>query len=237
MVLLTAVTVLIAFTPVFDWVVVGLLGAPPEVAVWVRPGMKIMTFWSATIAWRRFLQGVLIGFGQPGKMAWGTAVRLVASGGTAVILALASTQPGVVIGSTALMAGVIAEAIFATWAVRPLLKNQLSATASPVEGATDEMLSYRQLFWFHLPLAGTSVMILLVQPLVTSSLAKLDNPVASLAAWPVLFQVLLMMRAAAFALPEMVIALSKTPEAFAVIRRFARNLSLGVTLFMVLLVF
>lgn len=234
MVFLTAVTVLIAFTPVFDLVVVRLLGAPPEVAAWVRPGMKIMTFWSATIAWRRFLQGVLIGFGQPGKMAWGTAVRLAASGGTAVVLGLFSAWPGVVIGSTALMAGVVAEAVFATWAVRPLLKNQLGPAALP---GADSALTYRQLFRFHLPLAGTSLMILLVQPLVTSSLAKQDNPVASLAAWPVLFQILLMMRAAAFALPEAVIALTKGPDMFVLIRRFARNLALVLTLIMILFAF
>jgi hypothetical protein len=233
MVFLTAVTILIAFTPLFD-LVMGWIGAPPEVAAWVRPGMQIMTFWSATIAWRRFLQGVLIGFGQPGKMAWGTAVRLAASGGAAVLLGLFSAWPGVVIGATALMAGVVAEAIFATVAVRPLLQNQLGPTSSPVAGAT---LSYRQLFWFHLPLAGTSLMILLVQPLVTSSLAKLDNPVASLAAWPVLFQVLLMARAAAFALPEVVIALSHEVDSFVMLRRFARNLALVLTLFMVLFVF
>ncbi|HUM68084.1 MAG TPA: hypothetical protein PLK31_04475, partial [Chloroflexota bacterium] len=88
-----------------------------------------------------------------------------------------------------------------------------------------------------LPLAATSLMILMVQPLVTSSLAKLDNPVASLAAWPVLFQVLLMARAAAFALPEVVIALSNGPESFTMIRRFARNLALAVTLFMLLFIF
>ncbi|MCL4263791.1 MAG: hypothetical protein KJ069_11270 [Anaerolineae bacterium] len=232
MILLTAVTILIAFTPLFD-VVMGWMGAPPEVVVWVRPGMQIMTFWSAAIAWRRFLQGVLIGFGRPGKMAWGTAVRLAASGGVAVALGVFSPWPGVVIGAVALMAGVVAEAIFATLAVRPLLQNQLAPTAPVV---ADAAISYRQLFWFHLPLAATSLMILMVQPLVTSSLAKLDNPVASLAAWPVLFQVLLMARAAAFALPEVVIALSDGPESFTMIRRFTRNLALTITLFMLLFV-
>lgn len=233
MVFLTAVTILIAFTSMFDWVVVGLLGAPEEVAVWVRPGLKIMTLWSAAIAWRRFLQGVLIHFGQPNKMAWGTAVRLAASGGTAVVLGLATNVAGVVLGATALMAGVIAEAIFATLAVRPLLQNELSPNAPAAEGTA---LSYRELFWFHLPLAGTSLMILLVQPLVTSSLAKLDNPVQSLAAWPVLFQILLMIRAAAFALPEAVIALTKGPDTFAPIRRFTLRLALVVTLLMIVLV-
>lgn len=238
MVFLTAVTVLIAFTPVFDWVVVGLLGAPPEVAMWVKPGMKILTFWSAAIAWRRFLQGVLIRFGQPGKMAWGTALRLATSGGVAIVLGMASSLPGVVIGATALMAGVVAEALFATWSVRPLLHNQLSpSAAAAAPPSVHTPLTYSQLFWFHLPLAATSLMILLVQPLITSSLAKLDNPIPSLAAWPVMFQILLMVRAAAFALPEVVIALTDGPTTFVPIRRFTMNIALAVTLFMALFVF
>ena len=231
MILLTAVTVLIAFTPAFDLVVVRWLGTPEPVAVWVRPGMQIMTLWSAAIAWRRFLQGVLIHFNQPRKMAWGTAVRLLTSGGTVIGLAIWTNWPGVVNGTTGLMAGVVAEAIYATLAVRPLLQNELSENATPSE----EMLTYADLFWFHLPLAGTAVMVLLVQPLITFSLARLDRPTQSLAAWPVIFQIMLMARAAALALPEAVIALTKSPTSFRPIRRFSLTLAavvaIGVTLF------
>ncbi|MCP4359016.1 MAG: hypothetical protein GY796_13430 [Chloroflexi bacterium] len=234
MILLTGITILIAFTPVFDLVVVQMMSAPPEVAFWVRPGMQIMTFWSAAIAWRRFLQGVLIHFGQPSKMAWGTLIRLLTSGGTAILLGVYFDLPGVIIGATALMVGVVAEALFATIAVRPLLHHQLSPTAP---AADEDVLTYSELFWFHLPLAGTSLMILLVQPLITSSLARLDKPTQSLAAWPVLFQILLMARAAAFALPEAVIALSKGTTNFSPLRRFTGSLTLGVTLFMVLFTF
>ncbi len=90
MILLTIISVLVAFTPLFNWIVVGILETPPEVAQWVKPGMQIMIFWSAAIAWRRFLQGVMIHFGQTKKVAWGTAIRLVASVGTAVSFAIYS---------------------------------------------------------------------------------------------------------------------------------------------------
>ncbi|MBK7895232.1 MAG: hypothetical protein IPJ90_10210 [Anaerolineaceae bacterium] len=129
------------------------------------------------------------------------------------------------------MLGVIAEAIYATVAVRPLLQNQLSPTGHQEETA----LSYRDLLAFHLPLAGTAVMVLLVQPLVTFSLARLDRPTESLAAWPVIFQIMLMARAAALALPEAVIALTKGAHTFQPIRRFSLTLAAivatAVTLF------
>ncbi len=223
---LTVISVLLAFTPLFQWVVIDLLDTPLPVAQWVKPGLQIMIFWSAAIGWRRFLQGVMIHFGQTRKVAWGTAVRLVASGGTAVSLAVFSGWAGVIIGAVSLMAGVLAEAAYATLAIRPILQNELHPDRPAAAG---EPMTYRDLFWFHLPLAATSLLILITQPMVTSSLARLDNPVISLAAWPVVFQVMLMARAAALALPEVVIALGSRPNSFGPVRRFSGNLTLVIT--------
>ena len=232
-ILLTIISILLAFTPLFDLLIIDVMQTPLPVAAWVRPGLKIMTFWSAAIAWRRFLQGILIRFGLTRRVAWGTVVRLITSGGTAVILAMTTDWAGVIIGTTSLMTGVIAEAIFATIAVRPILKSQLAPGSPLVEGAE---LTYRELFWFHLPLASTSLLSLLALPMVTFSLARLDKPTLSLAAWPVVFQITLMARAAAFAWPEVVIALSKGPETFPPIRRFTFNLAGTVTLVMFIFV-
>ncbi|MFO7539127.1 MAG: hypothetical protein R6X32_13885 [Chloroflexota bacterium] len=232
MIFLTIITVLVAFTPLFDLIVRQWLGVPDPVAVWVQPGMQIMTLWSAAIAWRRFLQGLLIRFNRPRQMAWGTAVRLLASGGTVIGLAVWTDLPGVINGATALMVGVIAEAMYATAAVQPILREELSVDRPPVSD-----LTYSTLFWFHLPLAATSLLVLLAQPLVTFSLARLDQPTESLAAWPVLFQIMLMARAAALALPEAVIALSRGAQTFAPIRRFSLYLAAGLTLFMAIFIF
>jgi hypothetical protein len=231
---LTAVSVLVAYTPIFDLIVTGWLRLPAEIAVWVRSGMQIMIFWSAAIGWRRFLQGIMIRYKQTRKVAYGTAVRLLASGGVVVVLALWSPWSGVVIGSLGLMAGVLAEAAYATIAVRPILRVQLAPSAPAAEGTP---LTYRSLFWFHLPLAATSLLILLMQPIVTSSLARLDQPTLSLAAWPVLYQILLMARATAMALPEVIIALHHDARTFVPLRRFSLYLTGLVTLFMAAFVF
>lgn len=228
-ILLTVVTALVSFTPLFDVVVGRWLGVEPEVAYWVRPGMQIMLLWSAAIAWRRFLQGVLIRFKQTRRVAWGTAVRLVFSAGVVVGLAWGTDWPGIIIGAAALMAGVLAEAVYATWAVRPQLQHELAPTQPPAVG---EPLTYNRLFWFHLPLALTSVLVLMLQPLVTSSLARLDNAILNLAAWPLVFQVSLMIRAPAFALPEVVIALTDGVENRQAIQRFTWWLTGLVTVLM-----
>jgi hypothetical protein len=231
---LTIVSALVAFTPLFDFVVLTLLGTPEPVARWVQPGLQIMTFWSAAIAWRRFLQGLLIHFGYTRRIAWGTIIRLISSAGTAALLGLYSGFPGLVIGASALMAGVITEAAYTTLAVRPLLNDQLSAARAH---STESEMTYQELFRFHLPLAGTSVLTLLAQPMVTFSLARLANPTISLAAWPVTFQVTLMARAAAMAWPEAVIALSKDRETFLPIRLFTFRMAAIITALMVVFLF
>jgi len=229
MILLTGITFLLGYTPLFDLVITRLMNVPGEVAVWVRPGLRIMLFWSAAIAWRRFLQGLMIRYDQTRRVAWGTVVRLTSSAGTAVLLSQATGWAGVIIGSCALMAGVLAEATYATIAVRPILHNQLAPGTPPDDSA---VLTYRGLFWFHLPLAGTSLLTLLVQPLVAFSLARSPNPTLSLAAWPVTFQFMLVARAAAFALPEAVIALTNGRQTFKPLRRFSLSLTLASSLFM-----
>jgi progressive ankylosis protein len=236
MLFLTAVTIAVAYTPLFDLIVTrGMLGGrQAEIAYWVRPGMKIMILWSAAIAWRRFLQGVLIHYGYTRRIAWGTAVRLLTSGGVAVGLALWSDWAGVVIGALALMAGVLAEAAYAHAAVQPVLRRELGPFSPAAPG---KPLTYRDLFWFHLPLAATAVLTLLVQPLIAFSLGRLDQPTQSLAAWPLIFQVSLMTRALAFALPEVVIALTKEEDTYGPVRGFALRLAGISILVMTLLIF
>jgi hypothetical protein len=234
MILLTGVTILLAWTSLFDLLIVDLMGIPDEVAFWVRPGLRIMTLWSAAIAWRRFLQGVMIRYNQTRKVAWGTVVRLLSSGGTVIVLATSSNFPGVVIGSIALMAGVLSEAIFATIAVRPILANELSPR-EPI--SSEKPLTYKGLTEFHLPLAATSVLVLLVQPMVAFSLARSPHPTQSLAAWPIVFQIMLVARAAAFALPEVIIALTDGRPTFLPLRRFTYSLVIVNSAAMLLFVF
>lgn len=231
---LTIVSVLVAYTPLFDLIVLRLLNTPAEIAQWVQLGLQIMVFWSAAIAWRRFLQGVMIHFGQTRKVAWGTLIRLIGSGGMVVVLAVWGALPGIAMAGVAWMTGVLAEALYATVAIRPLLNNELAADRPPADG---DPLTYHELFWFHLPLALTSVLVLLAQPLVTFSLARLENPTQSLAAWPVLFQIMLMARAVALALPEVVIALSNGRSTFLPLRRFTYILTAAITLLMALFMF
>jgi hypothetical protein len=240
--LLTVVAALVAFTPVYDWIVPGAMGVPEHIAVAARPGMRIMTLWSAAIGWRRFYQGVLIRFGQTRRVTYGTGVRLLASAGTAAVLALWGELPGVWVGSCALMAGVLAEALLVTWLVRPTLARRLSSdtsvSLSPASRhAAARPLTMRRVIGFHTPLAATSLLTLLSQPMISAGLARMAFPERSLAAWPVAFSVVLFTRSFGLAAQEMVIALTDGPETLGPVRRFTLNVALGSVLVLALIAF
>lgn len=226
MAFVTAFAFLVGWTPLFDRVVLDLLETPTEVARHVRTALRILVPWNAFIAWRRFLQGVLIAAGETRRIAGGTVVRLAATVSTAFGLATLGTVSGIAMAGWAMLAGVAAEAFYVHRVAKPrvgdLLDGSQPAPApETIEGSSPApALSYRALFFFHLPLTATSLLTLLTQPMVTSTLARLEQPTLNLAAWPLIFQVMLVLRAGALALPEVVIALAARPASASALRRF-----------------
>ncbi len=200
----TALHILVGWTPLYDIIAIDWIGAPESLYEPTRLGMQIMVFWSAAIAWRRFMQGILIRQGQARFVGFGTIVRLVASATTAITLALFSDFPGVAVGAVALEAGVISESIFANLAARKTIADKFSPESSPVN---QPPLSYRELVKFHWPLAASNLIFLAARPLVTAALARGLHPEEDLAAWPILSGLFFLTRAPAVALPEVVIAL------------------------------
>lgn len=223
--LTTLVHALLSFTPLFDVVVRGWMGVPPTLLQPIRLGMQLMLPWSAAIAWRRFKQGVLIRYGQTRFVGQGTIVRLITSAGLAALLALASRVwqfPGIIVGTVALSIGVCVEAAYAHWVARRLIREKFSAPLS-----TEPELTYAALVKFHAPLAASTLLFLLTQPMVSAALARLPNPQLVLAAWPVASGLLFITRAPVLALPEVIIALLVEGEqAQHALRQFA--LTLGV---------
>lgn len=233
--LLTVVQAVVAFTPVYDWLVPGIMGVPDPIAAAARPGMGIMTLWSAAIGWRRFYQGILIRFGRTRRVSYGTAMRLFSSIGTAVLLAWWGQLPGVWVGSIALMMGVLSEAVLVTWLVQPTLSRNLSSVMS--EEQDRQTLTMRRVIRFHTPLALTSLLTLLSQPLVSAALARAAFPGRSLAAWPVAYSLVLFTRSFGLATQEVVIALTDGPETLEPVRRFAWGVALGAVLLLALIAF
>ncbi len=227
---LTILHILIAFTPLYDLLVAGLIGAPAEIVEPARIGLMIMTPWTWFIAYRRFNQGILIRFDHSGVVGTGTAIRL---GTNLFVLLLGYTlnsYPGIVVGTTAIIAGVITESLFIGVKVRPAIRENLAKDAP-----NQVDLSFKEILDFYIPLALTSLLFLLVQPLGSAALSRMPDPIRSLAVWPVISGLAFMTRSLGIAYNEVVVALLDRPRSAPNLRRFADYLAAGSTAVLVLL--
>lgn len=220
--LLTALHAALAFTPLFDLVLVPLLDPPAAVIEPARTGLRIMLPWTWTIAYRRFHQGLLIRFGHSGAVGVGTAVRLT----TVSLIAFSGLAwggaPGVVVATIAIAAGVTAEAIYTGLRTRGVVRGPLAEAA-----AVEPRLTGRSFADFYVPLALTSLLLLVVQPMGAAAISRMPEALASLAVWPVVNGLVFLFRSVGYAYAEVVVALMDEPNADATLLRFASLLALG----------
>jgi hypothetical protein len=215
---------LVAFTPLFDLIVGGLLAVPEPVREPARLGMRIMTPWTISIAYRRCQQGVLIRFGRSSAVGIGTAVRLSAM---ALVLAIGwglGGRSGIAVGSAGVAAGVIAEAVYAGIVVRPVLRGPLRA--APV---VDPPLTARAFVRFSVPLLFTPLLAFLFMPLSSAALSRMPEALGSLAAAPVVNGLVFFLRSPSFALNEVVVALLDRPRALPALRRLTWGFAASAT--------
>ncbi|MFO7741461.1 MAG: hypothetical protein R6X31_04010 [Anaerolineae bacterium] len=221
---LTAVHVLVAFTPLYDVVVVQLIRPPEEIVELARVGLMITVPWTWAIAYRRLKQGVLIRFGHSRTVGLGTFVRLSADGIVLGVGYLVGTIPGVVVAASALIAGVVSEAVYAGLRARPVVEHQLKK-APPVE----QPLTPRAFVDFYTPLALTSLFRLVAEPLSSAALSRMPRALDSLAVWSVVTGFVFLPRSLGVAYNEVVIALLDEPRSSRALRRFMAVLTLVVT--------
>ncbi|MDP6538422.1 MAG: hypothetical protein QF903_06500 [Planctomycetota bacterium] len=216
---LTAIHALLAFTPLYDWVVVWAVSPPADVVEPARLGLMIMTPWTWAIADRRFHQGILIRFGRARAVGLGTLVRVIA---TVAVLVLTSRLglSGIAVAATGLTVGVCVEMVFARFAVASILRERLlPAAPDAVPLTTGRLLA------FYVPLAITPFLNLVSQPLGTACVARMPDAVRCLAAWPVVIGLVFMSRCVGIAFNEVVVSHAGDPGARRALDRFAACLA------------
>ncbi len=226
---LTLMHAALAFTPLFDVVAGAWIGVPEPVLEPARTGLRIMLPWTMAIAYRRTQQGVLIRFGESRAVTWGTVIRLLVLGAVLALGARLGSLSGIVVGTTAVASGVVAEALFASAAVRPVRRGAL-ALAEPVAPP----LTMGRFIHFYTPLSLTPLLNFIAMPLAAAAMSRMPNALESLAAWPVLSGSAFTLRSLGFAYNEVVVARLDDPRPGPALRRFAGGLSVVVTLVFIL---
>ncbi len=227
--ILTALHILVAFTPLYDFLVVGLIDPPTQIVEPARIGLRLMIPWTWAIAYRRFNQGVLIRFGHSEAVGIGTVIRLSTDGFVLGYGLVRGDLPGIVVAGLAISFGVVSEAIYAGLRVRPVIRNQLKFAPS-----VEDPLTLRSFSSFYVPLAMTSLLTLLSLPIGSAALSRMPMALESLAVWPVVGGLVFMLRSLGVAFNEVAVALLDEPLAMNSLRRFALYLVAGTTLLLFL---
>jgi hypothetical protein len=221
---LVALHALVAFTPLFDLVVGRILGVPVEVREPARMGLRIMTPWTLSIAYRRFQQGLLIRNRRSYFVGIGTAVRLGANLVVLVLGGLYGRLPGIVVGAIAVTAGVVSEAVFAGLAAHPVVRDILPLAAPVVPGLTRP-----RFLRFYVPLLLTPFFTFLAMPLTSAAVSRMPRALESLAVWPAFSGLVFCLRSVAFALNEVVVSMLERPGAWPALKRFTLTLALSTS--------
>lgn len=226
---LTAVHILVAFTPLYDLVVVRLIRPPAEIVEPARMGLMIMVPWSWAIGYRRFKQGVLIRFGHSRAVGMGTLVRLTADILVLVIGYLIGTIPGAVVAASALAVGVMSEAAFAGLRAQRVVESQVKEAPS-----VEAPVTLGSFVDFYTPLALTSLIRLLAEPLSSAAVSRMPRALDSLAVWSMVTGFLFLLRSVGVAYSEVVIALLDEPRSSPSLMRFMTILTVTVTAILLL---
>lgn len=205
--LLTLFHIVVTFTPLFYVLVRDILAVPEEVIEPTRHSLMFMTPWTWAIAYRRLNQGLLIRFGQSGAVGTGTAVRFI---GLLFVLGagylFADVSPSSVAG-LAVSTAVIMEALFVKTRADPIINTTIRTAP-----AANPALNTKYLVRFYVPLALTTILGMLTQPIGSASLSRMSDSFASLAVWPVLGGLIFIFRSTALAMVDVSVAKLHDPE-------------------------
>jgi hypothetical protein len=228
---LSVLHLLIAVTPLYDFIVNVLIKVPPEVVEPGRWGLVVMTPWTFGIGLRRFQQGAMIRFNRSHMVGETTVVRLVTVSMIMAIGMILKTIPGTVLAGLAQGLAVSAEALYASLRIRKILPEIKSAPPAA------KPLTFKRFIAFYTPLAATSGVSLLWLTFISSAVSRMPDPLESLAIWSVLNGLLLLFRSPGLAYNEAVVALLEEHRSYPALKKFtllASMIALGiVVLFLV----
>lgn len=234
---LSANAILVAFCgPVYDFVFRTILGNPIEVARAAQPGLKVLAVWPSIVALRLYHQGILIRFGRTRFVTLGTIARLVVMLITLPIAVRLFPSHGVVVGAGTLLLGVVVDGLVTVLATRRLL---LTGVLEPETEAVAHPASrhFGAFCAFFLPLASTSCLRTLSQPLMLGGIARSHQATLALAAWPVGLGTMWLFSGHIMMLQQVVLSLIKDNKSMILVRRFCGIVIGGFSLLLAIIAF
>ncbi|MFA7228792.1 MAG: hypothetical protein WC061_07150 [Melioribacteraceae bacterium] len=223
-ILITACMVVLIIPSVFYLFTIDLMNLPREVAELTHKAVVILLPWPAAIGYRRFYQGIMISSNATRRVAYGTVIRMGSMFLVAVLALSFFELAGVVVGASALTAGVIMEALASRIMAIKFVKKIREI------GIKTELprLTYPEILKFYYPLALTSFISLGVHPVVTFFMGQGRMPLESLAVLPVLNSLVFFFRSFGLSYQEVGIALMGDNKNYSKLKNFAVVMAVSV---------
>lgn len=228
----TVVQLVMLIPPVFNFIVIRLMGVPGEIAQIAHTALVIFLPWAASIGYRRFYQGILIRNNLTRRVTYGTLVRLSVIVIMGAVLYSAGI-PGAYVGAGAMSLAVFSEAI----ATRMMATGTLKMLKVK-EDTENGKINLRSIARFYYPLALTSILSLGVHPFVTFFLGRSHMAVESLAVLPVVNSLVFIFRSVGLSFQEVNIALiGRQRQNYRILRSYAVYLGIAVTVLISVMAF
>lgn len=228
----TGIQLIMLIPPVFNFIVIRLMGVPEEVARIAHTALLIFLPWAASIGYRRFYQGILIRNNLTRRVTYGTMVRISVIVVAGLILYNTGIK-GAYVGAGAMSIAVLAEAIATRMMASGAVKKLITT-----EDMENGHLGLRSITRFYYPLALTSILSLGVHPFVTFFMGRSYMPVESLAVLPVVSSLVFVFRSLGLSYQEVNIALiGRQRQNYRLLRNYAVYLGIVVTVLVSLLAF
>ena len=166
---------LIAFTPVGDFILIKILGTPPEIAIEAKKALYILAFLPFFTGIRGFCQGLIIRARRTSLVSYATGVRV---GALFVFLAFGHKYfYGAQFGAFALVSCVVTETLVIAWLA---WKTHVPLEQHVAEKTIGEILHY------SFPLAYSSCLQQTIPLLISSIIGRLSDGALALAAFGVI---------------------------------------------------
>ncbi|MGA7730984.1 MAG: hypothetical protein WCD37_06890 [Chloroflexia bacterium] len=216
LVLLVAASI-IAFTPLYDLIVRGMMNIDAGVAEAARPAFWAFLLWPIPIGWRRLCQGALIRHGHPKPVGAGGLVRLGALVLGLILFGWLGTQVWVwepaAIAVLAMLVSVTAEAVAVQGWTNKIIRTM------PAESPGVDAPTLGQVWRFFFPLAGTAVMSTVSNPILTSGIATAalvwaspNGQVVDVAAYSIAWSMAFLVFGPTLSMTQASIAWAKSPD-------------------------
>ena len=199
--ILTAIYALVAFTPLYYWVVENLIGAPAEIVEPGRLGLMILMPFPMLVGFRRLQQGVMIRFGQSSGVTVSTVLRIITESILMLLGFLDGRLPGIVVAAGSQTIGMFIETLYAWLRARPIIQRELKAV--PVESE----LTWKALLRFFVPLSLSTIVAFSFQFINSAGMSRMPFALKSLAVYPVASGLSWLLQGPAVAWLEPVVAL------------------------------